>query len=90
MFTEISPTGFEEVTDGFLIFFISENQYQLDNSQSKWPVNFSRNIGVVKVSKDLKSILTQGEKVVGGHFGYDSKWIQSEHSGIMWITDYKS
>ena len=70
-FTEITPSGFEEVSDGYLIFLISENHYPLDNTQAREIVNSNRNIGVIKVSKDLTTIMTSGDKVEGGYFTYD-------------------
>ena len=71
MFSEISPTGFEEVPEGYLIFLISENHYPLDNTQARNIVNSNRNIGVIKVSKDLETIMTTGDKETGGYYGYD-------------------
>ena len=90
VFAEISPSGFEEVSDGFLIFFIAESAYPLDDSQTKYIASSNRNIGVVKVSKDLSTIMTSGDEVTGGHYGYDRSWIESSYSGVMWITDYQT
>lgn len=51
-YTELGSPGIIEVDDGFLIFFLSETP-SMDNTQVGSPFNSPRNVGFVKVSKDL-------------------------------------
>lgn len=52
VYTELAADGFLEVKDGYIVMFLGENP-ALDNSQTGESLNGPRNIGFVKVSKDL-------------------------------------
>lgn len=43
---------------------------------------------MIKVSKDLETILTPGDKVVGGYYEWEDQWKQTSYEGVMWLTDY--
>jgi hypothetical protein len=51
VYTELSATGFEEVSDGYIVFFIGEAP-ALDNSKTGASLNAPRNICFTKISKD--------------------------------------
>lgn len=50
VYTELSAPGFEEMDDGYHVFFIGENP-SLDNTLAKDIVGTPRNIAFVKVDK---------------------------------------
>ena len=50
----------------------------------------SRNLGVVSVSKDLTTILTDGESEEGYYYNYDGNKINQSNEGIKWLTDFSS
>ena len=50
VYTELSAPGFEEMNDGFHVFFVGENP-PLDNYLAQGVIGTPRNIGFVKVSK---------------------------------------
>ena len=68
VYTELSKSGLIEVEDGFLIFFISEGPESLNNQNTQNVLNGPRNLGFIKVSKDLESILSLGSEQRGGYF----------------------
>ena len=52
VYTELAANGFLEYDDGYVVMFLGENP-ALDNSQVGEYLNGPRNVGYVKVSKDL-------------------------------------
>ena len=73
VYTELSSPGFQEVDDGYLVFFIGELP-SLDNSKTGASLNTPRNICMTKISKDLQSKLSEGKKEKGGFFTFNGQW----------------
>ena len=53
-------------------------------------MNGPRNVGYVKVSKDLQTILSSGPTSTGGYYSFTGDWTELENSGIQWLTSYTS
>ena len=88
VYTELSAPGFEEMGDGFHVFFVGENP-PLDNSLANGLVGTPRNIGFVKVSKeDTREILSDGPTETGGYYTFNGDFYEQEHAGIQWLTDF--
>lgn len=62
----------------------------MDNSKATGPLNAPRNIGFVKVSKDLQTILSKGPKESGGWYDFSGNWKEFSHEGIEWLTNVES
>lgn len=52
VYTELAASGFLEYDDGYVVMFLGENP-ALDNSKTGKALNSARNVGFIKVSKDL-------------------------------------
>lgn len=89
VYSELGAKGFIEYEDGYGVFFLSE-QPALDNSKAVDPLNAPRNIGFVKVSKDLKTILSKGPKESGGFYNFGGEWGDFTHEGIQWLTKFET
>ena len=81
VYTELASPGFIEVDDGFIFFFLGENP-SLDNSKTGELLNTPRNIGFTKISKDLKTRLSEGPVEKGGFYTFDGFWQDLENEGI--------
>lgn len=69
VYTELSAEGFQEVSDGYIAFFVGEFP-ALDNSKTGKEYNAPRNIAFTKISKDQKTKLSPGGKESGGFFTF--------------------
>jgi hypothetical protein len=69
------------------MFFVGEKP-ALDNSKTGELINTPRNIGFTKVSKDLQTKISAGEKETGGYYDFGGDWTEIEHEGISWGTDF--
>ena len=78
-----------EVEDGFLIFFISEGPESLNNQNTQNVLNGPRNLGFIKVSKDLESILSLGSEQRGGYFNLNGQFVDQKNEGVTWLTGFK-
>merc|ERR1719512_531382 len=87
VYTELGHQGVIEVDDGYLVFFSGE-QPSLDNSQARGILNTARNVGFVKVAKDLSEgkVLSPGKSETGGYFGFNGRWHRQENKGINFLT----
>jgi hypothetical protein len=93
VYSELGHPGIVEVDDGLLVFFVGENP-PLDNSmanplidQRRWrPDNpVPRNVAFVKVSSDLRTIMSPGAReCTGSQFG------NLCNTGVNFITNYSS
>lgn len=71
VYTELSAPGFEEMSDGYDIFFVGENP-SLDNSLALGGyVDSPRNIAFIKISKDQQEVLSDGEPEYGGYYSFN-------------------
>lgn len=76
VYTELSAPGFEEMEDGFHVFFVGENP-PLDNTLANGLVGTPRNIGFVKVSKeDTRVILSDGATETGGYYTFNGDFYE--------------
>jgi hypothetical protein len=50
----------------------------------------ARNLAVVKVSKDMQTILTEGETEEGHYYNYEGNKMTQKNEGIQWLTDFSS
>jgi len=89
VYTEIGHPGVVEVEDGLLVFFAGE-QPALDNTKIGANINAPRDIGFVKVSKDLQSILSPGVTETGGFYNYGGNWQDQTNEGIHFLTTSSS
>jgi len=76
-----------------MVFFSGENiPGALDNSRAGDYCNCSRNVGFVKVSKNLgpedSCILSQGAVERGGFFSINGEWTDLVNRGIKWLTKF--
>lgn len=77
--------------DALLVIFAGE-QPSLDNKLAVEPLNAPRNIGFVKVPKNMedKSVLSEGPTETGGFYTFTGAWSPTENKGINWLTDFTS
>ena len=70
----------------------SGEQPTLDNSQAKKTLNAPRNIGFVKVPRDMddKRVLSKGPVEKGGFYNFGGGWAPQENKGVTWLTHSKS
>lgn len=91
VYTELGHAGVVEVDDGLLVFFSGERP-ALDSAAVGKPLNAARNVGFVKVGKDLsaREVLSPGAVETGGYFTYGGEWKSQEHRGINYLTNFDS
>lgn len=87
VYTELSAPGFEEMPNGYNIFFVGENP-ALDNKLTGGYVGSPRNIGFVKISLDQETVLSDGEPEYGEYYTFNGGLHEQSHRGIQWLTDY--
>jgi len=83
VYTELAHPGVVEVSDGLVVFFAGEREpLDEDKSLVASVVNVGRNIGFIKVGKDLKEkqVLSPGQTEVNSH-GLTNR-------GINWLTNF--
>jgi hypothetical protein len=81
VYTELSAPGFDELDDGYIVFFIGEMP-ALDNSKVGESVNTPRNVCFTKISKDQKTKLSKGGEETGGLFDFGGGWKDLKNEGI--------
>ena len=58
----------------------------LDSSKTGTYNNCSRNVGFVKISKDMKTFLSDGPEEKGGFFTFGGQWSELSNKGVRWLT----
>ncbi|CAJ1394400.1 unnamed protein product [Effrenium voratum] len=89
-YTELAHPGIHEIgNESIIIFFAGENP-PLDNSQTGEVMNAARNVGWVKISRDLSSdtVLSPGEVETGGFYTFGGGWSEQTNQGISFLTSY--
>jgi len=88
VYTELGHAGVVEVDDGFLVFFSGERP-PLDSSRVGAVLNEARNVGFVKVGKDLslREVLSPGGTQTGGYYSFGGRWLDQENRGINFLTN---
>uniref|UniRef100_A0A7S4Q871 Uncharacterized protein n=1 Tax=Alexandrium monilatum TaxID=311494 RepID=A0A7S4Q871_9DINO len=91
VYTELGHQGVVEVMDGLLVFFSGE-QPPLDNSRVGAVLNEARNVGFVKVGKDLtqRTILSSGATETGGFYTFGGSWSTQTNEGVNFLTSFSS
>jgi len=84
-YTELAAPGIHEFSDSFAVYFVGECP-ALDNSNTKGYLNASRNIGFLKINKNLEKMVSFGPKEQGGFFDFGGGWNEQKNEGIQWIT----
>lgn len=80
-----------EQGDGVVVFFCSENlPNPLDNSKTSDYCNCSRNVGCVKVGRNLaaEGVISDGQVKEGGFFCFNGKWNKLTNKGVKWLTNF--
>jgi len=88
VYTEIAhpPTFLRD--DGSILVLFSGERPPLDNGLAIRNSNAPRNIGLVIVSGDLQTILSEGEDSTGGFYNFGGGWKDQTNEGIVWLTDF--
>merc|ERR1719223_745869 len=91
VYTELAHCGIVEVGDGLLIFFVGEGP-SLDNYQTGLVLNAARNVGFVKVDKNISAqkVLSAGTVETGGFYNLHGQWTPQENRGIRFLTSFDS
>jgi len=89
VYTELSAEGFQEVSDGYIVFFVGEFP-SLDNSKTGEDCNAPRNTGFTKISKDQKKKLSPGGKETGGFYDFGGGWNEASNEGIVQLSKFSS
>jgi len=94
VYTELAHQGLVEVDDGVLVFFAAERP-PLDNSKVGAIMNEPRNLGFVKVAKDLtqKTVIPQPGSVpdvTGGYYGFNGNHWTQTNKGINFLTSFSA
>jgi hypothetical protein len=91
VYTELARSGLVETNDGILVFFAGERP-PLDNTKIGSSMNEPRNVGFVKISKDIaaKKVLSPGGKETGGFYNFGGGWSPQENKGVNFLTSYTS
>jgi len=91
VYTEIAHNAAIEVNNAsaVLVIFAGEKP-SLDNSMVGSPHNAPRNIGFVKVPRDMEdsSVLSQGPVEEGGFYNFGGKWTPQKNEGVNWLTGW--
>ena len=79
-------------SDNALLVLFSGERPPLDNSQALKSHNAPRNIGFVKVPRDMsdKSVLSEGPTETGGFYDFGGGWSPQENKGVNWLTEFTS
>ncbi len=83
-YTELG--GLEADPDGYTVVFATERG--LDNRRTGATLNAPRNLGLVRVSHDLKTYLSTGDTESGGFYDFGGGWNEQKNEGVVWLTDY--
>ena len=78
-------------TSASLVLFSGEKP-SLDNTMAIKSHNAPRNIGFVKVPRDLADtqVLSQGPTETGGFYDFDGVWKPQQNKGVNWLTKFTS
>lgn len=89
VYTELAHPGIVETADGGLLVFFSGETPPLDNSKVGSALNTARNLGFVKVPKDLTSseVLSLGPVETGGYYSFGGGWMNQTNKGINFLTN---
>lgn len=88
VYTEIAhPPSFIK-DDGSILVLFSGERPPLENGLAVRNSNAPRNIGLVIVSGDLETILSEGEDSTGGFYNFGGGWSPQSNEGIVWLTDF--
>ncbi|CAE7430262.1 nup98 [Symbiodinium natans] len=87
IYTELAHPGLHEVNDTILVFFTGEAP-PLDNGVVGQALNVARNVGFVKIPRDLSSdaVLSPGAEETGGFYTFGGGWSTQTNRGISFLT----
>lgn len=88
VYTELGHPGLVETSDdGILVFFAGE-QPPLDNAKVGAALNSARNVGFVKVPRDLHSteVMSPGPEELGGFYNFGGGWSEQRNLGVNFLT----
>jgi len=87
VYTELAHPGLHEMNDTVLVFFAGEAP-PLDNSLVGQALNVARNVGFVKIPRDLTddAVLSPGAVESGGFYTFGGTWSEQENRGISFLT----
>ena len=74
-----------------LVLFSGEKP-SLDNGMAVTSHNAPRNIGFVKVPRDMRdrTVLSDGPTEKGGFYNFGGGWSAQENKGVNWVTKFTS
>jgi len=87
VYTELAHPGLHELNDTVLVFFAGESP-PLDNTAVGRLLNAPRNLGFVRIPRDLTSreVLSPGDVENGGFFDEDGQWQNLTNRGVSFLT----
>ncbi|CAJ1358874.1 unnamed protein product [Effrenium voratum] len=87
VYTELAHPGLHELDDAVLVFFAGEAP-PLDGSAVGKLLNVARNVGFVKIPRDLSnsSVLSPGENEDGGYYSEEGIWQARSNRGVSFLT----
>lgn len=86
VYAEIAHPGVVEVDDGYMALFVGE-QPALDNTKIGHVLNAPRNLALVKVSKDLSTVLSEGPVEEGSFYNFGGELVSQRNEGVHWLTN---
>ena len=92
VYTEIAHRAVLETDDDALLVFFSGERPPLDNGMAFGPHNAARNIGFVKVARDMADtgVKSSGPSETGGFFDFGGMWTPQKNLGVQWLTNFES
>ena len=88
VYTELAHPPVVQREDGSIMVIFAGERPALDNTNTGSSMNAPRNIGMVTVSGDLQTILSEGWTSRGGFYDFLGEWKDQENEGIVWLTDF--
>ena len=87
VYTELAHPGLHEINDTVLVFFAGESP-PLDNAVVGQALNVARNVGFVKIPRDLSSdaVLSPGANETGGFYTFGGGWSDQMNRGVSFLT----
>ena len=75
-----------------MLVLFSGEQPSLDNKEANNAHNSPRNIGFVKVPRDMddRRVLSKGPTETGGYYNFGGSWSPQENKGVNWLTHSES
>lgn len=90
-YTELAAPTYVKTGDDCLGFFFLGEFPSLDNGcVGAEYLNSPRQIGFVKVSKDLSKVCSPGKIEKGGFYTFTGKWTDLQNEGICQLTNSKN